>query len=121
MNKEELNIAVSLLRSFSDGKLIFDTENGMCCNLFFRSGLNGIAEELRVIYHEIITTWPKYSGSRTYPVPHPEFDSAQAYNIVINLWDVTEKSSPEDKEYINNRKELCIFFADYLTEHYLGE
>lgn len=51
------------------------------------------------ILRDFFTTWPKYSGRITFPVPHPTYAPNEAYTILENLWD-------RGTEYGRNRWEL---------------
>lgn len=63
---------------------------GICCNL---------PVNLRGEVLAYAKTWPRYTGNRDYPVPHPHIDAETAYKA-RPLW---------QGEYGDNRRELLAF------------
>jgi len=59
------------------------------------------------VFEKAYVLWPKYSGNLNYPVPHPKLHPREAYETVYDVWDV-------DTEYGRDRRELALWFADYL-------
>ena len=53
--------------------------------------------------------WPKYSGERNYPVPHPDKNADVAYFV-------TEKRFDQSTEYGRNRWELLHFLIEELEK-----
>jgi len=84
-------------------------EYGMCTDLDVHTNINIRAAYIGDRFKHIYKTWPKYSGSINFPVPHPKLNSTQAYQIGKSLWDARTT-------YGKNRLELCLYIADRLEE-----
>ena len=82
-------------------------EYGLCAVLR-NEGYSYLVKEL----YEAVEHWPKHSGDSTYPVPHPIFDPEEAYESTFCMW----KRGETTDEYILNRRDLCLWFADYLEQ-----
>jgi len=54
---------------------------------------------------ELASRWPKYSGCREYPVPHPTMSPVVAFSVWMNLW---------EGEYGENRRELLSWSIEEL-------
>lgn len=65
--------------------------------------------DLRELLEEQVDSWPLFSGSLAFPVPHPTINAIDAY-LVAERWDV-------NIEYGQNRRALCLWFADYLEQN----
>lgn len=54
---------------------------------------------------------PGFSGHRVFPIKHPTLDPMYAYLNSKNLW--------ADDEYGDNRREACLYLADWIEDNYL--
>ena len=81
-----------------------DPRNGICREI--ESLANKFQMQLDVAF--TFRSWPLFSGSAVFPVPHPVFEPLRAFSIVLNKW--------ADDEYGDNRRALCLHIADELEE-----
>ena len=58
---------------------------------------NNLPRHLWDEFTALVLRWPKHSGNRNYPVPHPELEPEEAYYGIANIW---------EGEYGDNRREL---------------
>ena len=84
---------------------LFFYHHGLCGYLAFHLDRC----DLQTTLIKIVPTWPLYTGELTLPVPHPHINPATAY-VCCNKWDIKTK-------YGQNRRALCLWFADYLETH----
>lgn len=73
----------------------------------------GLEAYLRAIGDSVLDAsfkWPKYSGQPLYPVPHPVLSPKMAF-YGADLWGIST--------YAHNRRELCLWLADWITENLL--
>ena len=103
----ELGKVVDLLESWADGQILpMNDLYGICYNLSRRDvtirweGLVAIAAE----------SWPEFSGSHSYPVPHSDLLPESAYTA---KWEVEKW----DGEYGESRRRLCQHVADWIREN----
>lgn len=47
----------------------------------------GATLDILIIFTDLYTDWPEYSGVRAYPVAHSSLDPAQAFNCTLDFWD----------------------------------
>ena len=106
---DELNQTIKALRAWGSGQEKPSVSYGLCRNLADLGILSDAAVDN--LLREAFRSWPKYSGSRGYPVPDPEApsDLAAAYRIYYSL-----ENHWEDSPYGNLRRELCLYVADWL-------
>ena len=83
-------------------------DDGICSELT-REGIPN-SDLFIAIYAE---RWPKYSGSRVFPVPEPDKNPVSSYSFTKNKWDNTP--------YGDNRRELCLFIADELEKELIND
>lgn len=97
---------IKTLRDASNGILPsgMDLDYGICHLIYYICDRSDIYE----LFNHNVHNWPKFSGSISYPVPHPTMTPGSAFNTAFNgtMWD--------DSEYGQNRRDLCTWFADYL-------
>lgn len=88
----------------------YDDRVGICANVAGSHMRDSYYEELNVLFW----TWPEFSGSKNYPVPHPAGGSAsEAYNT-LQMWPCTCCPS-ESHSYAAARMRLleyCIVVID---------
>lgn len=107
MSNEEI---INALRNLSKG--IFPEYMEYAVGLCYFLSTTSHRPDLRHILENNVKNWEHYSGSKSYPVPHPILDSSVAYGECYDeMWD--------DSEYGLMRRNLCAWFADYLEEYYL--
>ena len=82
---------------------------GLCS--YLSCGLN--RHDLMTILGEQLPSWPLFSGILNYPVPHPQLDPGIAYHRT-RKWGIKTV-------YGQNRRALCLWFADYLEQNLLGD
>lgn len=59
----------------------------------------------------LASKWPKHSGNRSYPVPHPEYGPEIAFDLTDDLWD-------RNTQYGRDRWELLEFMIEKLEKQY---
>ena len=78
------------------------THQGICANLVYQLSGADLTPRFR--------RWPLFSGSNTFPVPHPDLDPHSAFRDASfndSLW--------ADTPYGNNRRNLLQYLIDELT------
>lgn len=100
-----LEIAAHLLALSKREIESININSGICAELSEVFDLSHY--EISIIVGDIAENWSKFSGSRTFPVPHPMIDSARAFDTG-SIWSADE--------YGNNRRDLCAFIAEELLK-----
>lgn len=95
-------VVIEYLEGLSDGSIEPSLPGvGTCTNLTQKFGYQAVDQ-----FSKLSIEWEKFSGDKTFPVPHPEMTSENAY-YHVNLW---------TGEYGDNRRELCAFVAKRMRE-----
>lgn len=106
MNRQEL---AKHLYGLADGTIMpRNRSEGLCTELSYLKAERGLRWKLSFEVRVIMNTWPKFSGSKMYPVPHAELGPSSAFLLLDDLW------GPD--QYGNDRREMCRFIADKLVE-----
>lgn len=63
--------------------------------------------------------WPKFSGHKSYPVPHPSLPPSEAYSQVWDIWGARSDLDPNDPDdqYRLNRRELLDWLIDTIESY----
>jgi hypothetical protein len=113
----------------------FEHRGGICD--FLRRNLSAVDFKIQIAkFRKACETWPKYSGNPFYPVPFDhdkilysidgdkESDLRYEYNEALReAYDVANRYNclwEPTGEYGRNRRELALWYADYLTEDELN-
>lgn len=102
-----MKAAIDLLRALGTGAAYpRNTIYGICAEIKRLEGACLITQNaVEHICDHMMQLWPKYSGNRIYPVPHPTKTPVKAFIHTDNLW---------IGKYGALRKELCLWLADQL-------
>jgi hypothetical protein len=103
ITKKDLETLATRLRTFSTGEETpIDPSCGICWFVHCEHPtLSGITRK-------IMMGWPKATGDKDYPVPHPTMSGEDSYSLTDNLW---------IKEYGDLRRELCLYLSEELLKH----
>lgn len=98
---------IDFLDDVGSGKLTPDS-GGMSLGLCFHiDTVVGCDCAIVTKCQRLMTTWPEYSGSREYPVPHPTLHPMDAYDEVRSLY---------TGEYGAARRRLAAYLCVELTK-----
>ena len=102
---------IDQLRLLGTGQMELDVQRGLgvqrglCIFLY----VDCRRRDLKDMLLEVVCQWPGYSGDPLFPVPHPSKSPCKAY-AREQAWVLGETTDP----YILARRNLCLWFADYL-------
>lgn len=105
MTNKELRLKI---RALGEGRSLPPEPNiGLCW--YLEENVKANYSQCRII-RGLMFTWPRFSGIRTYPVPHPTDDPDIAFNFK-NKWEPKEARNGADRQYIENRLSMCRYIA----------
>ena len=104
MNKHQLKDSIAYLDRILGGEKPERTHLDLCGNL--NNFVYCFADDY---IKSIAPDWKKFTGSSSYPVPHPTMHPAIAYYAISNLWD-------RRTQYGKNRYEFCEFVRERMIK-----
>lgn len=102
-----LEVVLKVLRSLRDTR---QPEFGICLNFYEAMEEGGSYYfDTNHLIQSVAATWPKFSGTLCYPVPHNTLSPIVAYDESTNVWD-------KRTQYGRDRHELLEFIITTLEE-----